>query len=71
MDLRNSGFAVDDNNEPVPENMHVATTVYTVADTVIDRNSIAVEDWEFDDMNFYVASQNVTITAEGPLESLF
>ena len=49
--LRNAGFAVDDNNEPVPENMHVATTVYTVADTIIDRNSIAVEDWGFDDID--------------------
>ena len=54
--LRNAGFAVDDNNEPVPENMPVATTVDTVAETVIDRNTIAVEDWGFDDIDQWIKS---------------
>ena len=48
MDLRNSGFAVDENNEPGTNNIPVATTVDAVADTAIDRNSIDAEDWGFD-----------------------
>ena len=47
LELRNSGFAVDDDNEPVPENIPVATTVDAVADTAIDRNNIDAEDWGF------------------------
>ena len=48
LELRNSGFAVNDDNEPVPENIPVDTTVNTVSDTDIDRNAIAAEDWGFD-----------------------
>ena len=48
LELRNTGFAVDDDNEPVPENIPLATTVDNVADTAIDRNTIAAEDWGFD-----------------------
>ena len=48
LELRNSGFAVDDDNEPVPENIPVATTVDAVTGTAIDRNAIAAEDWGFD-----------------------
>ena len=48
LELRNARFTVDDNNEPVPENIPVATTVDAVADTAIDRNTIAAEDWGFD-----------------------
>ena len=46
-ELRNSGFVVDDNNEPVPENIPVDTTVDAVSDTDIDRNFIASKDWVF------------------------
>ena len=35
LELRNSGFAVNDNNKPVPENIPVATTVNAVANTAI------------------------------------
>ena len=35
------------NNELVPENIPVATTVEAVADTAIDRNDISDEDWGF------------------------
>ena len=48
LELRNSGFAVDEDNESVPENVSVATTVNDVSDTAIDINSIAFEDWVFD-----------------------
>ena len=48
LELRNSGFAVDDDNEPVPENISVATTVDAVADTAIDINAISDEDWGLD-----------------------
>ena len=48
LELRNARFTVDDDNEPVPENIPVATTVDAVADTAIDRNTIAAEDWGFD-----------------------
>ena len=48
LELRNAGFAVDDDNEPVPENIPVATTVDSVTDTAIDRNAIAAEYWGFD-----------------------
>ena len=48
LELRNARFAVDDDNEPVPENIPVATNVDAVADTAIDRNTIAAEDWGFD-----------------------
>ena len=43
--LRNSGFTVNEENEPAPENIPVATTVDTVSDTTIRRNTIATEDW--------------------------
>ena len=39
LELRNAGFATDNNNEPVPENITVATTVDAVANTDIYRNS--------------------------------
>ena len=48
LELSNSGFAVDDGNEPVPENIPVATTVNAVAYTVIDRNAIDDKGWGFD-----------------------
>ena len=48
MDLRNAGFAVYDDNEPVPENIPVATKVDAVANTTIVRNTISDEDWGFD-----------------------
>ena len=47
LELRNAGFAVNDNNETVPENIPVSTTIYSVTDTAIDRNAIAAEYWEF------------------------
>ena len=47
-DLRNYGFTVDDDNEPVTDNIPVATTVDAVSDTSMERNSIADEDWGFD-----------------------
>ena len=37
-----------DDNEPIPENISVATTANAVVDTAIDRNAIAAEDWGFD-----------------------
>ena len=40
LELRNARFAVDDDNEPVHENISVATTVNAVANTTIDRNNI-------------------------------
>ena len=48
LELRNYGFAVSCNNEPVPENITVATIVDTVAKTAVYRNAIAAEDWGFD-----------------------
>ena len=47
LEIRNARFAVDDGNEPVPENIPLATTVDTVANTAIDRNYIAAKDWGF------------------------
>ena len=47
-ELRNSAFSVNDNNEPIPEKIPVATIVDAVADTAVDRNAIAAEDWGFD-----------------------
>ena len=47
-ELSNSEFTVDDENEPVPENIPVATTVDAVTDTAIDRNAIAADYWGFD-----------------------
>ena len=41
LELRNVGFAVDDKNEPVPENIPVDSTVNSVANTNIDKNVIA------------------------------
>ena len=48
LELMNAGFAFNDNNKPVPENISVATTFDAVTNTSIDRNSIAAEDWGFD-----------------------
>ena len=48
LELRNSGFTVDDDNEPVPENIPLATTVDSVSKTTIDRNNISADDWVFD-----------------------
>ena len=47
-ELRNAGFAVDDDNESIPDNTPVATIADAVSDTAIDRNAIAAEDWVFD-----------------------
>ena len=47
-ELRNSGFAVNDDIELVSENIPVATTVDDVADTAVYRNSISAEDGGFD-----------------------
>ena len=47
LEIRNSGFAVDDDNEPVPEKIPVATTFNAVVDTAIDRNAIAADYWGF------------------------
>ena len=56
LELRNAGFAVDGDNEPVSENIPVATTVDSVADTFIDRNYIAAEDWGFDSVDQWITS---------------
>ena len=40
LELRNPGFTVDDNNEPITENIPVATTADAVAKTAIDINAI-------------------------------
>ena len=48
LELRNSGFVVDDDNEPVSENTLVATTVNSIANIVIGINSISAEYWGFD-----------------------
>ena len=48
LELRNSELAVDDNNEPIPENIPVDTIVYTVSDTTIYRNATAAEDLGLD-----------------------
>ena len=47
LEIRNAGFAVDDKNEPVPDNIPVATTFNAVANTSIDKNTIDAEDWFF------------------------
>ena len=56
LELRNIGFAFDDYNEPVPENIPVATNIDTVNDTAIDRNAIATEDWAFDGVDQWKTS---------------
>ena len=56
LELRNARFAVDDNNEPIHDIISVATTVDAVADTVIERNSIAAEDWVFDGVDQWKTS---------------
>ena len=43
LELRDSGFAVDDNNEPITEKIPVTATVDAIADTAIDRKSISAE----------------------------
>ena len=53
-ELMNSGFAVDDNNEPVPQKISVAITVNAVANTTIDRNTIAAEDCVFDGVDKWI-----------------
>ena len=47
LEIRNARFAVDNNDEPVPDNIPVANTVDAFANTAIDRNAIAAEYWEF------------------------
>ena len=47
LELRNAGFAVDDKDEPVPDNMPVATTINAVSDTAIDRKYSTAEYWGF------------------------
>ena len=39
------------NNEPVPDNISVAATFDAVADTAIDMNAIAAEDWGLDGLD--------------------
>ena len=56
LELRNSILAVDDDNEPVPENITVATTVDAVANTAIDINTIYAEDWGFGGVDQYRTS---------------
>ena len=56
MELRNAGFAVDDKNEPV------ATPVDTVADTAIDRNTIAADDWGFDGVDQWRTSGGIVFS---------
>ena len=56
LELRNGGFAVDDENEPVPENIPVATTANAFSNTSIDRNAIAAEDWGFDGVYHWITS---------------
>ena len=55
-EIRNSGFTVDDANEPIPENIPVATTIDSVSDTTIDKNAIADEDWGFDGVEQWITS---------------
>ena len=43
----NAGFVVDDYNEPVPDNIHVATDVNAVAETDIGINAIVAKYWVF------------------------
>ena len=47
LDLRNSRFTVDDDNELFSEKIPVSTIVDAVTVTSIDRNNIADEDWGF------------------------
>ena len=47
-ELRNYGFTVNVNNEPVPENIPVSTIIDSFARTSIERNAIASEDCGFD-----------------------
>ena len=50
------GFAANDGNEPVTENIPVANTVDAVADTSIERNTIATEDWGFNGVDQWITS---------------
>ena len=56
LDLSNSGFAVDGENQPVPENIPLATTANAVANTSIDRNVISAEDWGFGGVGWWRTS---------------
>ena len=56
LELRNAGFAVNDNNETVPKNIPVSTTIYSVTDTAIDRNAIAAKGWVFDGVDQWITS---------------
>ena len=56
LEIRNAGFTVDDNNEHVPENIPVDTTVDSVEDTAIDRNAIAAEYWGFYGVDQWITS---------------
>ena len=51
LELRNSGFGVDDNNEPITENIYVTNTNDNVSDNAIDKKSIVAEDCGFDSVN--------------------
>ena len=51
LELRDSGFAVDDNNEPITEKIPVTAIVDAIAHTAIDRKSISAEGWGFDDVD--------------------
>ena len=51
LEVRNDGFTVKDKNEPLPENITVATTVDAVTNTDIYRNAIASDYWGFDDVD--------------------
>ena len=56
--LGNDVFAVNDNNEPVPENIPVATTVDAFTNTAIDRNAITAENWVFDGVDRWRTSDS-------------
>ena len=42
-ELRKARFVVDDDNEPVPENVPVTTTADAVSGNVIERNDVTAE----------------------------
>ena len=55
-ELRNAGFAANENNEPVPEKIPVATTIDAFANTTIDRNAIYAEDCGFYGVDQWITS---------------
>ena len=56
LELRNSGFKVDDDNKPVPDNIPVATTSDAFIGTDIYRNTIVAEYWGFDVVYQWITS---------------